>query len=167
MVDVKQAGRYRFTLRQWPKVAGKPVIAVRAGIEISGQKQEGPVTSSCESVVIELDLPAGPSELMTYLYDEPGKAGGAYFTEVEWLGSSDELNKPASTPQSIGHVSESERTPAVPIAAVQPTFDFKAKGQRSWKTDTLCDPLLGICFWLEGYGGLMLADHMGEKGGLR
>jgi len=36
-------------------------------------------------VVFELDLPAGQSQLITYLYDEKGKAGGAYFTEVEFL----------------------------------------------------------------------------------
>ena len=28
MVDVKKAGRYRFTLRQYPKLADKPVVAV-------------------------------------------------------------------------------------------------------------------------------------------
>ena len=32
-----------------------------------------------------LDLPAGKTELRTFLYDEAGKPGGAYFTEVEAL----------------------------------------------------------------------------------
>ena len=39
-VNVKQAGRYRITLRQFPKVANKPVIAARAKIEIAGKTME-------------------------------------------------------------------------------------------------------------------------------
>ena len=38
-----------------------------------------------KGVVFEIDLPAGPTELVTWLYDNKGKAGGAYFTEVEAL----------------------------------------------------------------------------------
>ena len=43
MVDVEKAGRYRFTLRQLPKEAGKTVVAVRAKIEIAGKTVELPV----------------------------------------------------------------------------------------------------------------------------
>ena len=86
-VQVKRAGRYRFMLRQWPEAADKPVVAVRAKVEISGLEKEVPVPANSKGVVIELDLPTGPTELVTYLYDKKGKAGGAYFTEVEWLGA--------------------------------------------------------------------------------
>ncbi|MGJ8643530.1 MAG: arylsulfatase [Luteolibacter sp.] len=85
MVDVKKAGRYRITLRQWPVEADKPVIAVKAKIEIAGKTEESPVEAGSKGVVFELDLPAGETELITYLYDEKGKVGGAYFTEVEAL----------------------------------------------------------------------------------
>ncbi len=85
MLNVKQAGRYRFTLRQWPKAAKKPVAAVRAKVEVAGLEKEVPVAADSKGVVIELDLPAGPAELVTYLYNGKGEAGGAYFTEVEWL----------------------------------------------------------------------------------
>ncbi len=85
MLEVKKAGRYRITLRQFPKKANKLVIAERAKIEIAGQVKEQPVKADCKGVVFELDLPAGPTELVTYLYDQKGKAGGAYFTEVEAL----------------------------------------------------------------------------------
>lgn len=85
MVDVKKAGRYRITLRQWPKEAGKPVVAVKAKLEIAGKVVEAPVEAGTKGVVFELDLPAGETELVTYLYDDKGKAGGAYFTEVEAL----------------------------------------------------------------------------------
>jgi hypothetical protein len=85
MLEVKKTGRYRITLRQFPKEANKLVIAERAKIEIAGQVKEQPVKADCKGVVFELDLPAGTTELWTYLYDKQGKAGGAYFTEVEAL----------------------------------------------------------------------------------
>ena len=140
IVNVTQPGRYRFTLRQWPKVAAKSVIAVRAKIEISGKSQEGPVVSSCESVVIELDLPAGRSELKTYLYDEAGKAGGAYFTEVEWLGKSSDLPTPPATPQSIGHIAQTEKPTITPRERKPLILDFKAMGKKSWESNSLSDP---------------------------
>lgn len=83
MVDVKIAGRYRLTLRQWPIEADKPIKAVRAKIQISGQEMEATVKPESKGVVFELELPAGKTQLQTYLYDEAGKAGGAYFTEVQ------------------------------------------------------------------------------------
>ena len=86
MVDVKKAGRYRFTLRQYPKLADKPVNkTVRAKIEIAGLTKECKVEPGCKGVIMEMELPAGKTELVTYLYDEKGEAGGAYFTEVEAL----------------------------------------------------------------------------------
>lgn len=85
MLHVHEAGRYRITLRQFPEVANKLVEAERAKIEIAGQVMEQPVAASSKGVVFEIDLPEGPTKLVTYLYDENGEAGGAYFTEVEAL----------------------------------------------------------------------------------
>ena len=85
MLEVKQAGRYRITLRQFPKAANKDVLAEKAKIEIAGQAMEKSVQESSKGVVFEVDLPAGPTELVTYLYDRNGEPGGAYFTEVEAL----------------------------------------------------------------------------------
>ena len=48
---------------------------------------EAEVTAGSRGVVFEMELPAGESELLTWLYDESGEAGGAYFTEVELLES--------------------------------------------------------------------------------
>ena len=85
MVDVKKAGRYRFTLRQWPAAANKPLVAVKAKVEIAGKAKEMDVEAGSNGVVFEMEIPAGETELVTYLYDEKGRAGGAYFTEVEAL----------------------------------------------------------------------------------
>ncbi len=83
MVDIKKAGRYRLTLRQWPAQANRPVVAVRAKVRIAGQELEAKVAPGAKAVVFEMELAAGKTELQTWLFDESGKAGGAYFTEVE------------------------------------------------------------------------------------
>ena len=84
-VDVKQAGKYRFSLRQFPKEANKVVKAVRANIKIAGITDESEVRNGEKVVVFELDLPKGKTKLETFLHDEKGRVGGAYFTEVELL----------------------------------------------------------------------------------
>jgi len=84
-VQVKEAGKYRITLRQFPEVANKPLRAVRAGIKIAGLEKEQPVKAGAKSAVFELDLPKGKTTLETYLYNEKDEMGGAYFTEVELL----------------------------------------------------------------------------------
>lgn len=83
MVNIKQAGRYRITLRQWPSAAEMPLVAVRAKVVIAGQEKEIKVPAGCKAVRIELRLPAGPAELWTYLVNKRGQTGGAYFTDVE------------------------------------------------------------------------------------
>ena len=85
-VDVKDAGKYRFTLRQFPKEANKPIKAVKAKIVISGLQEETAIEENSTGVVFELDLPKGKTELLTYLTTENGEVGGAYFTDVEALG---------------------------------------------------------------------------------
>ncbi len=85
MLNIAHAGTYRLTLRQFPALAQKPVKAVRAKVKIAGIEQEREVTPDSTGVVFELQLPAGETELWTYLYDKNGQAGGAYFTDVEAL----------------------------------------------------------------------------------
>ncbi len=87
MVNVRTAGRYRFTLRQWPEEADKPVVAVRARMTIAGRNLEQTVEPGTKGVVFELDLPIGKTDLRTFLCDDKDKAGGAYFTEAELLNS--------------------------------------------------------------------------------
>ena len=85
MIQVKKAGCYLITLRQFPEEADKPVVAVKAELDIAGKTLEQPVEPGSKGVVFETNLPAGPTQLVTRLFDENGKAGGAYFTEVEAL----------------------------------------------------------------------------------
>lgn len=67
------------------KSADKSVVASHAKIEIAGLTMEQPVEAGSKGVVFEIDLPSGPTDLVTHLYDNSGKAGGAYFTELEVL----------------------------------------------------------------------------------
>lgn len=83
MVNVKTAGKYKITLRQLPKEADKIIVGKTAKLTIAGQTLESPIEANSKGVVFELTLPEGETELLTYIYDEKGKAGGAYFTEVE------------------------------------------------------------------------------------
>ena len=62
---------------------GKKASTVRAKVQIAGIERDCAVKPGNTGVVFEINLPAGPSELLTFLYDENGKAGGAYFTEVQ------------------------------------------------------------------------------------
>ncbi len=87
MVDVKEAGRYRLSLRQFPSEAKRSVVAVRAKLRIAGLERESKVKQGSDSVDFELNLPAGKTKLETWFFDQKGKAGGAYFTEVELLAS--------------------------------------------------------------------------------
>ncbi len=84
-VDIKQAGLYRFTLRQWPAESGKPIQAVRARMQIAGLEREMVVTPGAAGVVFELELPAEPAQLRTWFYDKNNNAGGAYFADVDFV----------------------------------------------------------------------------------
>jgi arylsulfatase A-like enzyme len=85
MLEVQKTGRYRITLRQYPKEADKLVVGVKAEMEIAGQKLVKEIPAGSKGVVFEVDLPQGPTELVTKIYNDKGEAGGAYFTEVEAL----------------------------------------------------------------------------------
>jgi uncharacterized sulfatase len=88
-VEVKQAGLYKLILRQWPLESGKPIVAERAVLQIAGQEKSSTVTAGSLGVEFNVDLPAGPTKILTYLYTKEGEVGGAYFVDVEWLGGSD------------------------------------------------------------------------------
>ena len=90
MVDVRRAGRYRVTLRQWPEVAGRAIVATDAKVEIAGMTWERPVADGATGVDFEIDLPAGETTLTTWLTDASGATGGAYFTDVVYLSGDDQ-----------------------------------------------------------------------------
>jgi arylsulfatase A-like enzyme len=85
-VNVRQAGRYRLALRQFPEEANKPLVAVKASVEIAGETHESSVDQNSNSVTFEITVPVGKTQLTARLYNEAGKVGGAYFTTVQYVG---------------------------------------------------------------------------------
>ena len=85
LVNVLKAGKYRFTLRQWPKEADKTIAGVKARIKIAGLEEETVIKDGSKEINFTLTLPSGITELWTYIYNQQGQVGGAYFTEVEKL----------------------------------------------------------------------------------
>jgi hypothetical protein len=85
LVNVLKAGKYRFTLRQWPKEADKTIAGVKARIKIAGLEEETMIKDGSKEINFTLTLPSGITELWTYIYNQQGQVGGAYFTEVEKL----------------------------------------------------------------------------------
>ena len=86
-VNVVKAGTYKFTLRQFPEVANKPLVAVKAKLQIAGIEKEAPVKQGAKEATFTLELPAGKTTLTTWLTNDKGETGGAYFTEVELLNA--------------------------------------------------------------------------------
>ena len=89
-IHVAAAGRYRFTLSRWPTYIERPIDSTFARIRIAGKEKAGSIAEPDrqESVSYEFDLPAGPTELQTWLTTPEGKTHGAYFVTVERLKNS-------------------------------------------------------------------------------
>ena len=85
-VHVRRAGKYQFTLRQYPREANKALVAQHASIRIAGRQLEKKVKLNSTGVTFTLELPVGKTQLVTRLQDQQGLEGGAYFTEVLYLG---------------------------------------------------------------------------------
>lgn len=107
-VDVEEAGRYRFSVRRWPKELPIPIQenvsvecaativypgATRVNIDprearlsIFDQEVRAPVAQGSEAVVIELDIAqTGKTTLDAWFIDADGDERGAYYVYVERL----------------------------------------------------------------------------------
>ena len=104
-VEVARAGRYRIELRRWPREVGLPIDAplpddpwladnrlqtpgaaidvVQARLRIGEVDETVDVVPGRSEVGFEVELPAGPAELRTWLIDADGGERGAYYLYVE------------------------------------------------------------------------------------
>lgn len=98
-----RAGRYRIELRRWPKeldlplgagyaapadyrekAAGRAIAGIeKARIRIGAVDKTVAVDGGSMAAVFEVDLPAGPAELQTWLLSNDGTERGAYFVYAE------------------------------------------------------------------------------------
>ncbi len=105
-IRVEQAGRYRFSLRRWPKesglalndpaaplkgeygdlMAGKALPITRARLRIGDVELRQRVRPDDQEVVFETELEPGERQLQSWFLDEAGELlAGAYYVEVERL----------------------------------------------------------------------------------
>ncbi len=106
-LKVAKPGTYEFSLQRWPDETqatltgivpsgdpvdggeayppGKAVPIQKGKIKIGNIEKELTVNETDTSAVFQLDLPAGETDLQTWLIDKDGKSTGAYYVYVQHL----------------------------------------------------------------------------------
>ncbi len=97
-VDVTRAGRYRFTLREWPAAANFALPATSVRVQVGEVITTVRVPPGTSGVPVEIDLPAGKARLQTWLFEPDGTQRGAYFVEIAYVGPPSAA-PPVGTPQ--------------------------------------------------------------------
>ena len=150
-IDVAVAGRYRFTISRWPNYIERPIDSKAARVRIAGQEKAGiiPEPDQQVSVSYEFDLPAGPTELKTWLTTPEGKTHGAYFVTVERL-----RNSTATVPSllwtqyglSNDTLKIAVHTDADPLNAVEAETELWLKQNGKWQRTmaAVIDPLTAM-----------------------
>lgn len=82
-VEIAEPGRYEFSLRMRPPGVDFPLSEGTARIVVGEIEQTEPIEKGSSEVVIgDIELPAGPTELQTWLPTSEGGTRGAYYIEV-------------------------------------------------------------------------------------
>jgi arylsulfatase A-like enzyme len=85
-VRAAREGRYAFVLRERPEVAAFPLTAAEARLRIGDLVDETrPVPPGATGVRFEVELPAGDTEVTTWLIEGDRTSRGAYYVEVHYL----------------------------------------------------------------------------------
>jgi len=85
-VRVARAGRYIFTLRERPEVAAFPLTAAQARLRIGDLIDETKaISAGATGVRFEVNLPAGDTDVMTWLIEKNGTSRGAYYVESLYM----------------------------------------------------------------------------------
>lgn len=87
MVEVARPGRYEFILRHKPQQVAFALQAQQARVRCDDLEVVEPVTEGADHASLELQLPAGPAQLQTWLESNDGSASrGAFFVDIRYLG---------------------------------------------------------------------------------
>ncbi len=86
-VDVQRAGEYELLLSRWPLQLERAMDVVQASVSVAGSELTLPIEPQATRARFVLDLPAGPTELLTTLRRGSGEEHGAYFTAARYLGA--------------------------------------------------------------------------------
>jgi len=85
-VNVTRSGIYAITLRQKPEYVEFPLVAKTARLKVADIDKTKLVPKGATGVTFRVTLRTGPTTLTTYLTNAKGQVGGAYFTDVEFIG---------------------------------------------------------------------------------
>ena len=91
-VDVARAGRYDITLRRWPAQAKRPlrekfINVATARLTVANVDKTAPVGAAANAATFKVTLPAGETKLQAQFIDAKGKAAGAFYVYVNYLGT--------------------------------------------------------------------------------
>lgn len=136
-VDVAKAGTYQITLSRWPLYSHQPIDSIAARIQIAGITQDQSIAApdKAESVTFEVDLPAGPTMLQTWLTTPDNKTHGAYFVRVERI---EESKSPSVlwtqyTLQHPGQLNLTVHTDANPLKPTEDTVSLQLLDGTVWR----------------------------------
>ncbi len=85
-IQVERAGRYSIQLRRWPDHLDRPLDAVHARLRVGEVEAEQEVSEGATHATFELDLPAGPARLQSWLRTSDNGERGAYYAYVRRIG---------------------------------------------------------------------------------
>lgn len=158
-LEVAEAGNYRFSLSRWPDYLEQPIESTAAGIEIAGRSMERTIEApgKTTSAEFEVELPAGPCELSTWLETPDGKRHGAYFVTVTRLPNTDDQTPAVLWTQyglSDRTVKLTAHTDADPLNPSDATVRLQLYRENQWSTEAEArvDPLTAMAtFRLEDW----------------
>jgi arylsulfatase A-like enzyme len=89
-VEIARDGNYRFELRHYPREEPRPVLAMKASVQIGEQKRSVSLDLTATHALLELSLKKGTFDMMTTFQHPVGHDGdpewGAYYVYVDYLG---------------------------------------------------------------------------------
>lgn len=85
LVDVKQAGRYEIVLRNRPVGVRYAYEAGTARVVVGAEEQAVMIDEGADSISLEMTLPAGPTQIQTWISEQKRGERGAYFVYVNRL----------------------------------------------------------------------------------
>ena len=140
-IDVAQSGRYRLTLSRWPAYIDKPIDSTYARVRVAGQEAAAKIADPGKQTVVsfELELPAGPAELQTWLTAPDGKIHGAYFVTVERLKNASDAVPSLLWSQygvAAGTLKLAAHTDADPLNPVDASAELWLKNEERWEKVT-------------------------------
>ena len=149
-IDVAKPGKYRITLSRWPLYINQSIDSTNAKIEIAGQAIEKKIESpqADASVSFDVELPVGPTELLTTLTAPNGKTHGAYFASVERVEAT-KVNPAILWAQytlSNNTLKMAVHTDADPVRPTSASIQLQRRVDDGWKdlASAAIDPLTAV-----------------------